>query len=302
MWRVSKLGYPLGACLRGHCGFKWSPQKEDANWTPEQLQEFRAKAAETEAAFSAETEKRLVELSAKIQAEGAYIRYNNAGLDNDNVINYWESRGVPHSWQLHLFCGYVDDYPITGALSHYRSPVYTMPVFSEIARIENVKLRVANPKHDNDRYRNLYKSGCQHLYNPNYQSAPKRHCLLMEGEIKSIVACAYGNVNTEQVTVYGVQSKQPETRLLKKLANFDAVYIALDPDAYSVEYYYDLKTGERKQRGIAAVDVARKIGFERARFVLPPKGMKFDDAILQGYNFSNALNMAIRPERLEKEY
>lgn len=306
MWRSASspqhFGKPYGVCLRGHCNYKWSPEKEDVNWTPEELAVFRAKAIETEAAFCAETEKRLEELSAKIQTEQQYVRYNNAGLDNDAVMQYWESRGVPHSWQLHLFMGYIADYPVTGRLSHYRSPAYTMPVFSEVARIENVKIRVANPKDDNDRYRNLYKSGCQHLYNPNYQAAPRRHCLLMEGEIKAVVALAYGGIDAEKITVYGVQSKQPESRLLKKLDKFDAVYIALDPDAYRRSFYYDLRTGERKETTTAAIDVARKIGFDRARFVLPPKNMKFDDAILQGYNFANAVNMAIKPERLLSEH
>jgi hypothetical protein len=302
MWRVSKFGTPLGACLRGHCNFKWSPQKEDANWTPEELQEFRAKAAATEAAFAQETEIRLAELSEKIKANQEYVRYNNDGLDSDEVTEYWEARGVPHSWQLHLYLGYIADYSVTGRLSHYISPAYTLPVFSEVGRIENIKVRVANPKDDNDRYRNLYKSGCQHLYSPNYRNDPANHVLLMEGEIKSIVACAYGGVNTNQVTVYGVQSKQPEERLLKKLKDFDAVYIALDPDAYRRSYYYDMRTGEKKESTIAAVEVARKVGFDRARFVLPPKGTKFDDAILQGYNFSNALKMAIKPERLQNEY
>lgn len=306
MWRSSKspkyYGTPLGACLRGHCGYKWSPQKEDANWSAEELAEFRARAAETEAAFVAETERRLQELSQKIETEQQYVRYNNAAMDNDNVVAYWESRGVPHVWQLHLFCGYIDDYPVTGRLSHYRSPAYTMPVFSESKRVENIKIRVANPKDDNDRYRNLYKSGCQHLYNPNYQNPPRSHVLLMEGEIKSIVACAYGGVDTNKVTVYGVQSKEPERRLLNKLKGFDAVYIALDPDAYKRNFYYDLRTGERKGTHIAAIEVARKVGFERARFVVPPNNMKFDDAILQGYNFANAMRMAIKPERLIDEH
>ncbi len=39
---------------------------------------------------------------------------------------------------------------------------------------------------------------------------------------------------------------------------------------------------------------ANKIGMARVRFVIPPKTVKFDDAIAQGFKFVNAVNMAAR--------
>jgi hypothetical protein len=86
-----------------------------------------------------------------------------------------------------------------------------------------------------------------------------------------------------------VQSKMPEKRILKMLDFAEVVYIAFDPDAYVPE-------GNTKR--IAVIETAKQIGIERVRLVMPPREMKFDDAILKGYNFANAVNMAIRPERI----
>ena len=71
----------------------------------------------------------------------------------------------------------------------------------------------------------------------------------------------------------------------------EVVYIAFDPDAY---------IPEGNTNRIAVMEVAKQIGFERARLVIPPRGVKFDDAMAQGYNFSSAVNMAIKPERLQR--
>jgi len=69
----------------------------------------------------------------------------------------------------------------------------------------------------------------------------------------------------------------------------EVVYIAFDPDAY---------TPEGNSKRIAVIEAAKHIGMERVRLVIPPRNMKFDDAIMQGFNFSNAVNMAIKPERI----
>jgi len=42
------------------------------------------------------------------------------------------------------------------------------------------------------------------------------------------------------------------------------------------------------------IGVANRIGIERVRFVIPPKNIKFDDAIAKGFKFVNAVNMAAR--------
>ena len=148
--------------------------------------------------------------------------------------------------------------------------------------IENITLRIEKPESSNDRYRRLYKSKAQHLYSPTRER--KNKIVLMEGEIKAAIAAIYSKLPSDMV-VYGVQSKSPERRLLKQLDFAEVIYIAFDPDAYVPE-----KTNKR----IAAIEVGKTLGMERVRFVIPPKGVKFDDAIVRGFRFENAINMAVK--------
>jgi len=299
LWRSNKHGEPFAMCLRGHCGFKWSIKKQDAQWTVEEREEFTRKRIELEAAYNAQIETRLAELSAKIMEQAYFEKYHNQAMNDQKVVDYFESRGIPEAWQRHLMTGCIYDYRVTGKLSVYESIAFTIPIWSETGRIENIKLRIGSPKHDNDRYRNFYKSGCQHLYNPQYKTTTKaKHAILMEGEFKADVGVIYGGLNTVEYRIYGVQSKQPEERLLKKLSDYDAVYLAFDPDAYRRTQYTDQKTGEIRDGQVAVMEVARQVGFDRARLVIPPRDSKFDDAILAGYSFANAVRMAIKPEKL----
>jgi len=298
MWRVNRNGEPFGMCLRGHCNYHWSTKKKDADWTAEERADFRAKAAEVDAAFAAETEERLSALIKTIAEQGLADRYCQDGQAVAECQEYWENRGIPVEWQVYLKKGMLENYTVTGSLSNYVDTAYTNPVWGETGNIENIKLRMAHPKSGNDRFRNLYKSGCQHLYNPLHTELGKLNsCVWVEGENKADVVRIRGGL-TNKIRVYGAQSMRPEKRLIAKLADYEVVYLAFDPEAYRRSEYIDRITGEIKPGTIAVMDTAREIGYERARLVIPPRGRKFDDAILEGYNFANALNMAIRPERL----
>lgn len=298
MWRSSRRGEPFAMCLRGHCNFKWSPSKQDAQWTAEERAEFQAKRIELETAHALAVEQRLTELSETIKSQDLADRYCRDGQMKSEVQEYWEHRGLSVEWQVYLKKGVLENYTVKGRLSQYKDTAYTMPIFGETGRIENIKLRMANPRSDNERFSNLYKSGCQHLYTPMHSVHEKMNkCVVMEGEIKADVALIWGGISKD-MRVHGVQSKQPEVRVLRKLDEYEVVYLAFDPDAYRPSEYIDHKTGEVCNGKIAVMEVVRQIGHERVRLVMPPGNVKFDDAILKGYNFSNAINMAIKPERL----
>jgi len=111
----------------------------------------------------------------------------------------------------------------------------------------------------------------------------------MEGEYKAITAVMYGKLGDEYA-VYGLQSKAPEKRIIDMLEFAEVVYVALDPDAY---------VPEGNTNRVAVFEVAKQIGLARARLVIPPKNIKFDDAMADGYNFASAVNMAINPEALK---
>lgn len=281
LWRVSRSGTPFGMCVR-KCGYKWSPHKEDAKWTPEERAEFARKQAEMEAEWMKAEAERIEKLAELVTTQAVWKRcYDNAP---EAAREYWlKKRGIPYDWQEALMLGYFDNYTVRGqGVSSYHSPAYTIPMFNPKGVIENITLRVANPRFSNDRYRRMYSSKAQHLYSPERRVANK--IVLMEGEIKAAIGQIYGWL-PQDMTVYGVQSKSPERRILKMLDFAEVVYIAFDPDAYVTD-----PTTKR----VAVIEAAKQIGMERVRFVVPPKNIKFDDAILQGYKFRNAVNMAVK--------
>ena len=285
MWRVSKRGTAFGMCIR-KCGWKWSPNKSDAQWAKEERAEFQRKAQELEAEYNAKVALKLSELSKTITAQGIWKRCHD---DMPPAISkyYEETRGINREWQNYLALGYLQDYTVKNHLITYKDAAFTTPLYNMCGEIENLVLRVHHPIDSNDRYRRLYKSGAQHLYSPLRER--KNKVVLMEGEYKAITAAMYGKLGIEYA-VYGVQSKSPEKRIIDMLDFAEVVYIAFDPDAY---------TPEGKTNRIAVVEVAKQIGFNRARLVIPPINTKFDDAMMTGYNFSSAVNMAIKPEALK---
>lgn len=279
MWRVSRRGTPFGMCIR-KCGWRWTPEKQDVDWTEDERAEFRRKQIELESQWMKTEAERLEKLSQLVAAQLIWKRCHDDMPDY--AKEYWQKvRGVPQEWQDVLWLGYFPNYTVRG-LTTYKANAYTLPIFNFEGGIENITLRVDQPHDGNDRYRRLYRSKAQHLHSPQRRKANK--VVLMEGEIKADIATIYGWL-PDDMTVYGVQSKRPERRLMQSLDFAEIVYIAFDPDAY---------VPEPKSKTIAVMEVAKQIGMERVRFVIPPGNIKFDDAMLQGYQFRNAVNMAVR--------
>jgi len=278
MWRVSRRGSPFGMCVR-KCGWKWTPEKQDANWSESERIEFKRKQDELEAAWMKSEAERLDKLSELVAAQMIWKRCHDEAPEIAQAY-YQNVRGIPLEWQKELWLGYFPEYTVRG-LTNYKSGAYTLPIFNFNGGIENITLRIANPQSGNDRYRRLYRSKAQHLHSPQRRKANK--VVLMEGELKADIATIYGWL-PDDMTVYGAQSKAPERRILKSLDFAEVVYLAFDPDAY---------IPDPKSNRVAVMEIAKQIGMERTRFVIPPN-MKFDDAILQGYQFKNAVNMAVR--------
>lgn len=280
MWRVSRNGTPFGMCVR-KCGYKWSPNKEDAKWTPEERAEFAIKQAQMEIEWMKAESERIQQLSELVESQLIWKNCHDGMTEADRQY-YEKQRFIPRSWQDSFFLGVMQNYTVRNHLTTYKSKAYTVPMFGLENSIENITLRIANPIDSNDRYRRLYSSKAQHLYNPERRKANK--VVLMEGEFKAQIGVIYGWLPDDHV-IYGVQSKSPERRILKMLDFAEVVYLAFDPDAYIP----DPKSGR-----VAVVEAAKQIGMERVRYVVPPSNYKFDDAILRGYKFRNGINMAVR--------
>ena len=277
MWRVSRRGTPFGMCVR-QCGYKWTLNKEDAKWTPEERAEFTRKQAEMEVEWMRAENERILKLSERVWEQEVWKRCHNEQSEHSRLL--WNRRGVRDDWQDYLYLGWYLNYPLQKEI--YHSNALTIPLWNFDGGVENITLRMEKPQSSNDRYRRLYPSKAQHLYAPMREK--KNKVVLMEGEIKAIIGCSRGFL-PDEYCIYGAQSKSPERRILKQLEFAEVIYLAFDPDAYIP----DPKTGR-----VAVIETAKTLGMERVRFVVPPKGYKFDDAILQGYKFRNAVNMAVK--------
>lgn len=279
MWRESRSGTPFGYCIR-HCGFKWSPGKEDATWTPEERASMEAKRKAIEEARAA----KIHEVAERVTQQGVWKRYHENIGKYKLGMRYWrDDCGFPEEWIRYLQFGFLPDMKVSG----YHSPAYTIPVWGVEGNVENVKVRVANPQTDNDRYRNLYKSGAQHLYIPTHtEPAIREKAIILEGEKKAAMAACRGLV-PDGITITGVQSKAPEKRIVDMFDVCEVVYLALDPDANMPD----------KHGNVAVNRLIKMLGADRVRLVLVSQ--KIDDAIMQGLVLRNKINLAIKPEQFQ---
>jgi hypothetical protein len=284
LWIASRRGTPFGLCRK--CGYKWSPSKEDAKWSDEEREEFKRKISELEEAYFTQKAAELAVLSEKIYSQKLYEQYHEEALKSRFAMQYYESLGMDESWMKYFSKGFIPDYTVKGHLSTYHSPAYTFPVWTLGGNLENIKVRVASPRDSSDRYRNLYKAGCQSLYVPTRDEKIKNKVVVMEGEKKA--DCAFMCTNLpDEYQIVGVQSSMPEKRVLKMLEPAEVVYLAFDPDCY-----------KKNEAGVVPVlRTAEQIGKKKCRLVVPPRDTKFDDAMLLGFKFGNAINMAVSAER-----
>lgn len=282
VWIESRLsGKPFGMCRT--CGWKWSSDKQDAVWTDEEKAAFAAKRRE----LNQREEERIRQYAESVvMKQKVYERYNQSIKKSTYAWQWLEKRRLnSKEWLDYLQIGIFEDYKCRGYMSTYYSPAITMAVWGLDNRVENVKLRVAEAHHPNDRFRNLYKTNAQHPYFPNRDEKIANKVAIFEGEMKSISVAMWGNI-PEDVQVIGTQGKGIGSRMVYMLEKAEIVYLCLDPDTY-----------EPNQKGETTImQAARKFGLERVRIV--PCKQKVDDAILQGFNLRNAFNMAIKPQSL----
>ena len=262
MWTVSKIGKPLGWCRR--CSYTWFPDKgrqptdeEKEAWRLEQIR------IETERKEAAE---RALELLNNEKIWEQFYKQNN-----EWSYKLLEERGFSKSWIEYLQFGLNTDFTVwtrsNEEWEQYHSPALTIPIWSVGNVVNEVKLRVLNPKSTADRYRSWYKTRTTSLYLPMHDMAIENKAIIIEGEFKS--AKVAQTIDTLDYTVVGVQSKKPDAQILKDLAHCEVVYLGLDPDAF-----------EKDKNGESAVEYCtRELGRERVRIIEFP--CKVDDGIIE---------------------
>jgi len=283
MWIESReTGLPFAMCYRG-CGYKWTPNKSDAVWTPEEKAAFAAKRRE----MNEREEERIKSYAERVvMAQKAYVRYyQNMGKSTYGRQWLAEKGLTSDEWLRYWGFGIIEDYRCRGYMSTYYSPTITMPIVGTSGLVEQIKLRVTDAKHDRDRYRNIYKTNAQHLFFPRRENKIMNKVAIFEGEIKSCNVALWGHL-PEDVQIIGAQGKGVGMRLIYAVEKAEVVYLCLDPDAFV-----------KPEKGESTImQTARRIGFDRVRIIQVKQ--KVDDAILQGFNLLNAFNMAVKPSQI----
>jgi len=274
---VGKHGSPLAICLRG-CGYVWTPAK-DHKPTKEEIEEWRQKQIIVEQARK-EAAERALEL---LQNEKMWERFH--AHNNEYSRMEFERRGISQTWVDYCKLGLDPDYTVyRHGQEPYHSPAFTIPIWYVGGIVQNIKLRIANPRDAaTDRYRNFYETGRSNLFIPLYDAPLSGSGLIVEGEYKAIVT--EQALDDIKIRVVGLQSKSPAPELFDDLKDLDPVYICLDPDANNPVFDKD-----GKRRETAVERAVRLVGKERARIMDVP--VKIDDGILQGLDPRQYMRMA----------
>lgn len=271
-------------CVR-HCGFKWTPDKQDAVWTPEEKAAFLEKRRE----LNERENERIAKYAREVVMKQAiYINCMETLKNSQYGRKYLQQKGfTSDEWNKWFGFGIYEAYKVHGKLSTYYSPAITMPVMGLGKMVENVKLRVTDAHDKDDRFRNIYKSGAQHPYFPMHDETVKNKVVIIEGEMKSNMVVMHPSKGIPQdIQVIATQGKGIGSRMVYMLEKCEVVYLCLDPDAYTPN-----------EKGDSTImQAAKKIGYDRTRIILCKD--KVDDAIIKGFNLRNAYNMAVKPSQL----
>ncbi len=241
------------------CNYVWFPGEKPSK---EQVETWKAQQKEVEEARRVSAERALAHLNNDKEWERFY--------DNNNEWSrqMYRDRGISDSWIDYLKLGLMPDYTVKCGDGAYHSPAHTIPLWNVGGVVQNIKLRVLNPKTGADRYRNFYSMGQSFPFIPLYDLPLTGAGVIVEGEFKAIVM--EQKLNNPSFRVVGVGSKTPGSAIFAQMKDLDPVYVFLDPDA---------KEKEKESSESAVEYVARLVGKERARIVDCP--VKCDDGIVK---------------------
>lgn len=280
MFVIGRYGFPLGFCRR--CGYRWTAKGKQPDM--EDVQIWRERQIEVEKA-RLESAKRSLDLLQNDKIWEMFFEQNN-----DYSMDVFRGWGLSDSWIKYLKLGLVPDYTLkykeVEEWKEYHTPAFSIPIWYTGAVVQQIKLRLANPREKNDRYRNLYPMGKSFLYVPLYDLPLEGAGVIVEGEKKAAVV--EQTLDDLKYRVVGLQSKTPDSSLFAQMEGLDPIYLGLDPDAFIPEFN---AKGERLETSVEYC--TRLLGRERVRIVEFP--CKPDDGILAGMNPMAYIRMARKP-------
>jgi hypothetical protein len=191
----------------------------------------------------------------------------------------WQKRGVPEAWQDIWRLGYTDSFTVWEISEDqswqpaWNSPSLSIPIFEPDWKIATVRHRLLKPQDSGDKYR----PERAHLKSYPFVADPDRKIkgpvLVVEGEIKGMVA--FITADDPKLQVIGIPGKRQFPNFISLLADADPIYILPDPDG---EDY-----GQR---------MAQMLGHKRCRII--QLKIKVDDAILAGLLDKSTLRRLIQ--------
>lgn len=183
-----------------------------------------------------------------LRKERAYIEWHN--MIRQCGRNWWHSKGVSDYMIDLLKLGYCASKTVWyGDHQQCVTATATIPVFGPGWELMNVRHRLINPPEPNDKYRPDRAGLPASLYLTNPNDKPAGECILIEGEIKSIVV--YDRIEPDRMYIVGLPGKSPSFKLLDSLSECDRVHIILDPDATDRAYSIAEYLGKKRARIIS---------------------------------------------------
>jgi hypothetical protein len=192
--------------------------------------------------------------------------------DNLNEISrdLWRLRGITDDYWIDFWkLGFNDEYKMfqkkdSEWVCVHKSPSLTIPVWGHDWNINNIKHRLIEPgayaKYMQEKKGVKAQS---FVAEPSLSSGP---AIVVEGEIKAMVS--FTTYDDPNMQVFGLPSATPDDYALRELANYDPLYLIMDPDTY-----------EKKGGVVAITRLAKKLGIERVRHLRLTE--KVDDMIVE---------------------
>ena len=229
---------PRGWCRRcGHQDFANSDRR-DYKITPEMRAQWLAERIEREKS-ELQKAQRAIEL---LRHEKKWIEYHD-GLTDEHGLSFWRSKGVP-DWAIDYYqLGWCPDKIIWHDNFEYHTPTATIPVFAPGWQLVNIRHRLINPPDPGDKYRPDRAGIPAALYLADPDKLPEGECILVEGEIKTIVVAC--NLDNPHLSICGLPGKTPRPDLLANLDRCDRIHILLDPDATRQAFEIAKQLGKR---------------------------------------------------------
>lgn len=187
------------------------------------------------------------------------------------------------NWQL----GYTSDFRLwyKNIQQEHITPTLTIPIWGEGWECNGIKHRILAPLpgHESDKYRPDVAGipSSPFFANPDVTTGD---LLLVEGEIKAMVACITGDMPHMQTA--GLPGKVPDASLFDKFERYGSIYLLLDPDAFE-RPSPDRPSGVERAIGILGID----------RVAVIQLAMKVDDAVAKGVINKDGIKRMIRAAR-----